>query len=66
MMVNGPCKIRGNTVDSHNDHRIAMAAATVILPSDNQKVTINNSECVAKSYPSFYEDLKLIGGRVDE
>ncbi len=66
MMVYGPCRIHGNTVDSHNDHRIAMAAATVILPSDNQTVSINNSECVAKSYPSFYEDLKIIGGRIDE
>ena len=45
---------------------IAMAAATVILPTEKQSVTINNSECVAKSYPSFYEDLKQIGGQVNE
>ncbi len=66
MLIEGPCRIKGNTVDSHNDHRIAMAAATVILPADHQNVTINNSECVAKSYPSFYEDLKQIGGQVNE
>ncbi len=66
MVVNGPCRIRGARVESHNDHRIAMAVATIILPSVDQMVTINDAHCVAKSYPLFYEDLKQIGGQVDE
>lgn len=66
MMVTGPAEIKGGKVDSHNDHRIAMAAATIILPADGQEVEISESECISKSYPAFYDDLKLIGGQVNE
>lgn len=66
MVVKGPATIKGNMVDSHNDHRIAMAAATIVLPARDQEVIIKGSECVAKSYPSFFEDLKHIGGIVNE
>jgi 3-phosphoshikimate 1-carboxyvinyltransferase len=50
------CKLRGGIVDSHNDHRIAMACAIAALNSE-RGVRIKNSLCVAKSYPSFFEDL---------
>lgn len=66
MIIHGPATISGTEIDSRNDHRIAMAAATVILPCRNQEVAIKGAECTAKSYPSFYEDLKTIGGQIDE
>ncbi len=49
-------KISGGIVESHNDHRIAMAAATAALASEKE-IIINNAECINKSYPAFYEDL---------
>jgi 3-phosphoshikimate 1-carboxyvinyltransferase len=51
-------------VDSHNDHRIvmAMAIAAVSLGVD---VTIEHAEAVNKSYPSFFIELKKLGGVVD-
>ncbi|MCF6183589.1 MAG: 3-phosphoshikimate 1-carboxyvinyltransferase [Bacteroidales bacterium] len=49
-------KISGGIVESHNDHRIAMAAATAALASEKE-IIINNAECINKSYPTFYEDL---------
>ncbi|NOZ33727.1 MAG: 3-phosphoshikimate 1-carboxyvinyltransferase [Chlorobi bacterium] len=49
-------KITGGTVESHNDHRIAMAAATAALASEKE-IIINNAECINKSYPNFYKDL---------
>ncbi|MBQ5708534.1 MAG: 3-phosphoshikimate 1-carboxyvinyltransferase [Anaerotignum sp.] len=51
-------------VDSHNDHRIvmAMAIAAVSLGVD---ITIENAEAVNKSYPSFFIELKKLGGVVD-
>lgn len=59
-----PCKnIRSATVDSHNDHRIAMMLAVLGLSSES--LTINDCECVNKSYPDFFETLKLLGARVE-
>jgi len=49
----------GGELDSHNDHRIAMAGAIAALFS-RQGVTIRHPECVAKSYPGFFTDLATI------
>lgn len=51
--------INATTIDSHNDHRIAMAAA-ISAQTANGAVTIDGAECVAKSYPEFFDDLKLM------
>ncbi len=50
-------KIRAAEVDSHNDHRIAMAAAAAALNASGE-VKIQNPECVSKSYPGFFRDLE--------
>lgn len=52
-------EMKGGTVDSHNDHRIAMAAAVAALGS-REGVMIGQAECVAKSYPRFFEDLERL------
>ena len=52
-------KIRPARVSSHNDHRMAMSMAVSALRCDGQ-ITIENAECVAKSYPGFFEDLEKI------
>ena len=51
-------------IDSHNDHRIvmAMAIAAVSLGVD---IVIENADAVNKSYPSFFIELKKLGGVVD-
>lgn len=46
-------------VDSHDDHRIAMSLAITALRLDNE-LNIKNKECVAKSYPSFFEDIDIL------
>lgn len=46
-------------VDSHDDHRIAMSLAITALRIEDE-VSIRNRECVAKSYPSFFEDLEML------
>ena len=46
-------------VDSHDDHRIAMSLAITALRIE-EEVHIRNRECVAKSYPSFFEDLEML------
>ena len=53
----------GVTVDSHNDHRIAMMAA-IAATRCAAPVTIIGAECVAKSYPDFWEDYERLGGQI--
>ncbi|MGB4572372.1 MAG: 3-phosphoshikimate 1-carboxyvinyltransferase [Rectinemataceae bacterium] len=52
-------KISGGQVDSRGDHRIAMAAAVAGLAAETP-VRIKGAECVAKSWPTFFEDLDSI------
>lgn len=57
--------LRGGTVDAWGDHRIAMAAAAASAAC-SVPVTIRGAEAVNKSYPSFFEDYRALGGRVEE
>ncbi len=54
---------RGAIIDSHGDHRIAMAFA--ILGAAIGGTTIEGAECVAKTYPGFWQNLKKVGGRLE-
>ena len=49
----------GGTVDSVNDHRIAMAAA-IAATVCKEDVTILGAECVKKSYPKFWEEYERL------
>jgi len=40
-----------------------MMAAIASIVCDNP-VTINNAEAVNKSYPGFFKDFELLGGKV--
>ncbi len=64
MIIHGGT-VRGGTSEAHQDHRIAMAAAVMALRAENP-VTIHGAECVNKSYPDFFNDLKKLGGIVHE
>jgi 3-phosphoshikimate 1-carboxyvinyltransferase len=63
LTVKGPCALRGSTVDPHNDHRIAMACAVAALGASGE-TTIQHAECVRKSYPRFFNDLRVLGADV--
>jgi 3-phosphoshikimate 1-carboxyvinyltransferase len=63
LTVKGPCALRGAVIDPHNDHRIAMACAVAALRASGE-TKIQNSECVRKSYPRFFNDLRAIGADV--
>ena len=52
-------EVHAAKVDSHDDHRIAMSLAITALRLD-EEIEIKNRECVAKSYPSFFEDLESL------
>ncbi|WP_143307945.1 3-phosphoshikimate 1-carboxyvinyltransferase [Chitinophaga vietnamensis] len=63
MLVHGGTGLKGATVHSHNDHRIAMACAIAALTADGP-VVIENAEAINKSYPEFYDHLQQLGGKV--
>ena len=54
---------KGSSIDSHDDHRIAMAFS--ILGSSTGATTINGAECVRKTYPEFWDILRSLGGKVE-
>ncbi len=51
--------LQGTDVDSHDDHRIAMALSIAALGADGE-THIHNSECVSVTYPNFYRDLEKL------
>jgi len=55
----------GGVVDACNDHRIAMSAAIAATVADGP-VTILGAECVAKSYPKFWDEFKRLGGSYEQ
>lgn len=64
LFIRGVNGLRGGvTVAAHNDHRIAMMAS-VAAACCKQPVIIDGAECVSKSYPTFFEHLKKLGGAV--
>ena len=63
MFIKGNGIVNGNRVSSHHDHRIAMACAVAGLAASGATI-IEDADAISKSYPNFYEHLKLIGASV--
>ena len=63
MVITGGQTLKGTVLDSHGDHRIAMAFAIAGLLAGDGNTTIENAACVATSYPTFSQHLKEICNR---
>ena len=59
--VYGGEPVARTAVDSYNDHRIAMSAAIMAAVASGV-TTIKEHTCVAKSYPTFFDDFAMLGG----
>ncbi len=59
MEIEGGAKLRGATVESFGDHRIAMASAILATFADGPS-HIRDTACVDTSYPGFYEMLRKL------
>ena len=59
LVITGQPALAGGSVDASGDHRIAMSAA-VAACGCTQPVMVCGSECVAKSYPAFWEDFTAL------
>lgn len=60
MTVHGGCKMHGAEVESHDDHRVAMAMFVCGLGME-EAVTIKDAECAAVSFPTFFDVMKDLG-----
>ena len=50
-------------IDSSGDHRMVMALS-ILGMAGNGAIEISNAECVAKSYPEFFDDLDTLGAQI--
>jgi 3-phosphoshikimate 1-carboxyvinyltransferase len=57
--IRGPQRLRGATVRSFHDHRIAMAFSIAGLLAEGETV-IEDAECAAISYPDFFDTLEIL------
>jgi 3-phosphoshikimate 1-carboxyvinyltransferase len=57
-LVIRPGELKGATVDTYDDHRMAMSLALAGLRVPG--VRVNDPECTAKTYPSYFDDLSAI------
>ncbi|MCE5269209.1 MAG: 3-phosphoshikimate 1-carboxyvinyltransferase [Planctomycetaceae bacterium] len=62
LRITPPRRVRAATVETYNDHRMAMSFALAGLAVPGIK--IRDPQCVGKTYPNFFRDLtKLTGQR---
>jgi 3-phosphoshikimate 1-carboxyvinyltransferase len=65
LVISGTGGLYGGKVNSHNDHRIVMAAA-VASNICKTPVIIEGAEAKNKSYPTFFTHMKTLGGNITE
>ncbi len=63
MTVHGGNGVKGTTVHSRHDHRIAMACAVAAIKAEGETI-IEEAGAIKKSYPDFYNDLEKLGADV--
>jgi 3-phosphoshikimate 1-carboxyvinyltransferase len=64
LVIHGGKTFKGGEVSSRGDHRIAMSAA-IAATICAEPVVIHGAQAVNKSYPGFFDDLRLLEGEVD-
>ncbi len=58
-VIEGPNRLKGATVQSHGDHRVAMSCAIAALAAEGETL-IQNTDCIATSFPEFEEILERL------
>jgi 3-phosphoshikimate 1-carboxyvinyltransferase len=64
LVIEGLCRLKGAVIESHGDHRIAMAGVTAALAAKGTSQIVD-AQTISKSYPNFLQDLKSLGAKLD-
>jgi 3-phosphoshikimate 1-carboxyvinyltransferase len=64
MMIQGGKLLKGARVDSHGDHRVALALAVAAMGATGETI-ISNVTCIEKTYPGFISDMNHIGAKME-
>ncbi|MCD6369963.1 MAG: hypothetical protein J7L63_00480, partial [Thermoplasmata archaeon] len=59
VLIQGGRSLHGGLLESHGDHRIAMALSVAAMGAKGRSIIIDE-RCVEKSYPQFFRDLRRI------
>ncbi len=59
LIITGQTRLAGGTVDPCGDHRLAMTAAVAACGCADE-VVVPDAQCVGKSYPAFWNDMKRL------
>ncbi len=59
MIIEGPTKLHGASLTTYGDHRIGMMGAVAALITEGD-VTLDDAECIAVSYPTFFEHVEKL------
>lgn len=59
MIIQGPTPLHGASLQTYGDHRIGMMGAIAALITDGA-VTLDDADCIAVSYPSFFEHIEAV------
>lgn len=59
MIIEGPTPLTGGKITTYGDHRIGMMGAIASLISTDA-ILLDDADCIAVSYPTFFEDYKLV------
>jgi 3-phosphoshikimate 1-carboxyvinyltransferase len=62
-IIEGPTRLKGTRVDSHGDHRLAMALAVAGLLAEGA-TAVEDADCVSDSFPGFADVLARLGARL--
>ncbi|HPR42308.1 MAG TPA: 3-phosphoshikimate 1-carboxyvinyltransferase [Candidatus Methanofastidiosa archaeon] len=64
MEIKGKTPLNGTVLDPHNDHRIAMSLVVAAISAKGESA-MKGTKCISKSYPSFLDDMKMLGAAID-
>lgn len=59
MIINGPTPLTGSTIRTYGDHRIGMMGAIAALITKGA-IELDDADCIAVSYPTFFEDVQAV------
>ena len=58
LAITPPVKLRPATIDTYDDHRIAMCFSLAVL--GGVPMRINEPDCVRKTFPSYFDEFRAL------